>query len=186
MAEVQAKIPVLLMVSGGSDSTALLELVCAYVAGEDSDDELFAMLADSLPAPDCVAPFVLHVNHMLRGEDSDGDERFVRELCEKLDVPCEVQRVDIGALARSRRGGMEAIAREERYRLASSALDLALRWAQRTGSSAPRIRLMIASRPSSCALSWEQGLGVLRPSRAFAAICVVRCSTYRASSCAIG
>lgn len=37
--------------------------------------------------------------------------------------PCEVQRVDVGALARSRRGGMEAIAREERYRLASSALD---------------------------------------------------------------
>lgn len=123
MAQAQAKIPVLLMVSGGSDSTALLELVCTYAAGERSDDGLFAMLADSLPAPDRIVPFVLHVNHMLRGEDSDGDERFVRELCEKLDVPCEVQRVDVGALARSRRGGMEAIAREERYRLASSALD---------------------------------------------------------------
>ncbi|PWL79570.1 MAG: tRNA lysidine(34) synthetase TilS [Coriobacteriia bacterium] len=123
MAQVQAKIPVLLMVSGGSDSTALLELVCTYVAGERSDEGLFAMLTDSLPAPDRIVPFVLHVNHMLRGEDSDGDERFVRELCEKLDVPCEVQRVDVGALARSRRGGMEAIAREERYRLASSALD---------------------------------------------------------------
>lgn len=123
MAQVQAKIPVLLMVSGGSDSTALLELVCTYVAGERSDEELFAMLADSLPVPDRIVPFVLHVDHMLRGEDSNGDERFVRELCEKLDVPCEVQRVDVGALARSRRGGMEAIAREERYRLASSALD---------------------------------------------------------------
>ena len=88
MAEAQAKIPVLLMVSGGSDSTALLELVCAYVAGEGSDDELFAMLADSLPVPDRIAPFVLHVNHMLRGEDSDGDERFVHELCKELDVPC--------------------------------------------------------------------------------------------------
>lgn len=125
MAEAQAKIPVLLMVSGGSDSTALLELVCAYVAGEGPDDGLFAMLADSLPAPGCIAPFVLHVNHMLRGEDSDGDERFVRELCVGLDVPCKVQRVDVGALSKERRGGMEAIAREERYRLASLALERA-------------------------------------------------------------
>lgn len=125
MTEAQAKIPVLLMVSGGSDSTALLELVCAYVADEDSDDELFEMLADSLLAPNRIAPFVLHVNHMLRNEDSDGDERFVCELCERLGVPCEVQRVDIGALSQTRRGGMEAVAREERYRLASLALDRA-------------------------------------------------------------
>lgn len=125
MAQVQAKIPVLLMVSGGSDSTALLELVCAYTVGEFLDGELAVMLARSLPAPDRIAPFVLHVNHMLRGEDSDADERFVRELCEELGVPCEVQRVDVGALVRSRRGGMEAVAREERYRLASLALDRA-------------------------------------------------------------
>ena len=125
MRESQSSVPVLLMVSGGSDSTALLELVCAYDAGEGSDDGLFAMLADELPAPDRIAPFVLHVNHMLRGADSDADERFVHDLCEGLDVPCEVQRVDVGALARSRRGGMEAVAREERYRLASLALERA-------------------------------------------------------------
>lgn len=73
MRESQSSVPVLLMVSGGSDSTALLELVCAYAAGEGSDDGLFAMLADELPAPDRIAPFVLHVNHMLRGADSDAD-----------------------------------------------------------------------------------------------------------------
>ena len=125
MRESQSIVPVLLMASGGSDSTALLELVCAYAAGEGSDDGLFAMLAAQLPAPDRIAPFVLHVNHMLRGADSDADERFVRGLCEGLDVPCEVQRVDVGVLARSHRGGMEAVAREERYRLASLALERA-------------------------------------------------------------
>lgn len=125
MTSAQTKIPVLLMVSGGSDSTALLELACAYVASEGSDDGLFAMLAAQLPAPDRIAPFVLHVNHMLRGADSDADERFVRDLCEGLGVPCEVRRVDVGALVRSRRGGMEAIAREERYRLAHAALERA-------------------------------------------------------------
>ncbi len=121
MASAQAKTPILLMVSGGSDSTALLELVCAYRAGE-VDDDLLAMLARQLPAPDRIVPYVLHVNHLLRGEDSDADERFVRELCNRLEVPCEVQCVDIDALARSRKGGMEAIAREERYRLAGAAL----------------------------------------------------------------
>ena len=125
MRESQSSVPVLLMVSGGSDSTALLELVCAYAAGEGSDDGLFVMLAAQLPAPDRIAPFVLHVNHMLRGADSDADERFVRGLCEGLGVPCEVRRVDVGALVRSRRGGMEAVAREERYRLASLALERA-------------------------------------------------------------
>lgn len=123
MTSAQAKTPVLLMVSGGSDSTALLELACAYAAGED--DELIAQLARQLPSPECIELFVLHVNHLLRGEASDGDERFVRELCDARGVPCEVARVDIDALTRTRKGGMEAIAREERYRLAHAALERA-------------------------------------------------------------
>lgn len=123
MTSAQAKTPVLLMVSGGSDSTAMFELACAYVAGED--DELIAQLAKQLPSPDCIELFVLHVNHLLRGEASDGDERFVRELCDARGVPCEVARVDIDALTRTRKGGMEAIAREERYRLAHAALERA-------------------------------------------------------------
>lgn len=123
MTSAQAKTPVLLMVSGGSDSTALLELACAYVAGED--DELIAQLSKQLPSPECAELFVLHVNHLLRGEASDGDERFVRELCDAHGVPCEVVRVDIDALARTRKGGMEAIAREERYCLAHVALERA-------------------------------------------------------------
>lgn len=123
MTSAQAKTPVLLMVSGGSDSTALLELACAYAAGED--DELIAQLARQLPSPECIELFVLHVNHLLRGEASDGDECFVRELCDARGVPCEVVRVDIDALTRTRKGGMEAIAREERYRLAHAALERA-------------------------------------------------------------
>lgn len=124
MGDAQPKVPVLLMVSGGSDSTALLELACAYATGE-VDDGLLAMLARQLPDSECVKPFVLHVNHLLRGEDSDADERFVVGLCDRLGVPCEVRRVDIDALARTRKGGMEAVAREERYRLADIALERA-------------------------------------------------------------
>ena len=51
---------VVLMVSGGSDSTAL------------------AYLGDALREAGDVGPVaMLHVNHQLRGEDADADERFV-------------------------------------------------------------------------------------------------------------
>lgn len=114
------------MVSGGSDSTALLELMHAYVAGTLEKGELAAMLAKSLPEPDRLQLSVLHVNHMLRGQASDEDERFVVESCALLDIPCEVVRVDISARAQEDRGGMEAVARKERYRLAQASLERAI------------------------------------------------------------
>ncbi len=58
--------------SGGADSVALLHL-----------------LLDSGRAPSAV-----HVNHGLRGDASDGDEAFVRQLCEQLQVPLYCYRAD--------------------------------------------------------------------------------------------
>jgi len=79
-------------VSGGPDSTALL------VA-------LAELRADVVAA---------HVNHHLRGDESDGDERFVRDLCARLGVEL---RVADGTLdpASIRRHGVEAAAREVRH-----------------------------------------------------------------------
>ena len=37
----------------------------------------------------------VHVNHMLRGEEADADERFVEELCRQQNVPCRVFRIDV-------------------------------------------------------------------------------------------
>jgi len=51
----------------------------------------------------------VHVNHGLRGSESDGDERFVREMCEELKIPLRVFRPDL----RGRRD--ENAAREARY-----------------------------------------------------------------------
>ena len=101
-------VPVLLMVSGGSDSEALLEMA---VAGE---------LGESYAAAQW---HVLHVNHMLRGDDADADEAFVVRKCAGLGVGCTVERVDIAALAASSKSGMEAVAREKRYELAERLLD---------------------------------------------------------------
>ena len=101
----KANAPVVLMVSGGSDSTAL-----AYVA-----DEL-------RKAGELGAIEMLHVNHMLRGEDADADERFVEQLAALLEIPLRTVKVDVAQVADEEHGNVEAIARRERYRAASEAL----------------------------------------------------------------
>src|SRR5215210_1918121 len=82
-------------VSGGIDSTALL-LALTFV-----DD-------------DSVRPVAAHVNHHLRGAESDEDETFVRELCARLGVPLHVADGTLDPL-RVRERGIEAAAREVRY-----------------------------------------------------------------------
>jgi tRNA(Ile)-lysidine synthase len=82
-------------VSGGIDSTALL------LALADLRDEGLEVVA-------------AHVNHHLRGSDSDADETFVRDLCARLGVPLHVADGTLdpeGVRAR----GIEAAAREVRY-----------------------------------------------------------------------
>jgi tRNA(Ile)-lysidine synthase len=61
-------------VSGGADSVALLHIL--HILSEQFEITLL----------------VLHLNHQLRGFESDGDERFVRELCESLRVPSLIER----------------------------------------------------------------------------------------------
>ena len=101
----ESETPVLLMVSGGSDSTAL-----AYIARQLSDTAVIGPLA------------MLHVNHKLRGADADADAAFVAGLAKLLDIPLFSCEVDVGALASSEHGNVEAVARRERYTAAYEAL----------------------------------------------------------------
>jgi tRNA(Ile)-lysidine synthase len=130
----QGRIPVLLMVSGGSDSTALLELAAKYLRGsatisfkldesERLNSTLLGKMGEVLPPPERCAFYALHVNHMLRGTQADDDEAFVRAHCENYSIPCEVRRVDVAALAAKGGQGIEATAHELRYRLADEVLD---------------------------------------------------------------
>jgi len=73
--------------SGGADSVALL-LALREIAGP-----MNLQLAG-----------IAHLNHLLRGAESDGDEAFCRSLAAGLDLPAYVECVDAGALAR--RGAM--------------------------------------------------------------------------------
>ncbi len=87
---------VLVAVSGGPDSTALLHLLVS--------------LARSLP----LELHVAHLDHGLRGPDSRQDRRFVESMARDLGLPCTVQVLD--ASQGSRTGLSEGRARELRYR----------------------------------------------------------------------
>lgn len=101
----QEPAPVLLMVSGGSDSTAL-----AYVACELREAGLVGPLA------------MLHVNHHLRGADADADARFAEGLARLLEIPLFMCDIDVAAIVARTGENTEAVARRERYAAARDAL----------------------------------------------------------------
>jgi tRNA(Ile)-lysidine synthase len=86
---------VLLAVSGGIDSMYMLHRAPELFPGAS-----FA---------------VVHCNFGLRGEESDGDEAFVREACAALGVECFVKRFDTVGYASSHGVSVEMAARELRY-----------------------------------------------------------------------
>lgn len=92
---------VLVAVSGGADSIALLH----WLATHDYY---------------CIAA---HCNFHLRGAESDGDETFVREFCEQLSVPCHVVHFDTRKYASERGISIEMAARELRYQWFDKMLD---------------------------------------------------------------
>ena len=96
---------VLVALSGGADSVALLRVLLQM--------NLY-----------CEA---VHCNFHLRGDESERDEQFVRELCEKLSVPLHVEHFATTEWAETHHQSIETAARELRYeafeRLRSS-LDL--------------------------------------------------------------
>ncbi len=83
--------------SGGADSVCLLDCLCAL-------------------REECsLSVRALHVQHHLRGEESDRDEQFCRTLCERLGVPLTVVHCDVRGYAESHRCSEETAARECRY-----------------------------------------------------------------------
>lgn len=84
-------------------------VVCAVSGGADSVALLFAMylLKDKLD----IRLEAAHFNHHLRGEESDGDEAFVREFCGRYDIPLHAGSAEV----RPGKKGLEAAARDARY-----------------------------------------------------------------------
>lgn len=86
-------------VSGGRDSVALLHACVS------------AGLTDLI---------VAHVNHGLRGEESDGDAVLVRELAKQYGLDCKVAEYNVGAIASEEKKSIELAAREARHRFFSA------------------------------------------------------------------
>lgn len=85
--------PVLVALSGGADSVALLH----------------ALRVLGYPVR------AFHLNHCLRGAESERDEAFCQTLCTRLGVELMVERVDVAAAAREQGTGVEETARRIRY-----------------------------------------------------------------------
>ena len=85
-------------ISGGPDSVAL-----AHVLIELSRQGLLGRVV------------LAHVNHLLRGDESDADEAFVLKLAEAWDIPCRTTRIDVAGEARQQSENLEKTARELRY-----------------------------------------------------------------------
>ena len=103
----QAAAPVILMVSGGADSMALLHMAATEPLDLGDGAGLARVAKERL--------HVLHVNHLLRGADADADQHFVQVTCDSLGIPCTVLRVDVAKLAQERDGNVEEIGRRVRY-----------------------------------------------------------------------
>lgn len=85
------------------------EIICAVSGGADSVALLFGMylLREKLG----ITVSAAHFNHHLRGEESNRDERFVREFCARYDIPLAVGEAQVV----SGEKGLEAAARDARY-----------------------------------------------------------------------
>jgi len=88
---------VLVGVSGGIDSTVLLHILVS----------VHKRLACTIG--------VAHINHLLRGEESERDEAFVAELARSYGLPYHVKKIDVKGYAKTHGMSLQHAARDMRY-----------------------------------------------------------------------
>jgi tRNA(Ile)-lysidine synthase len=96
----------LLAVSGGADSIALLHVMAALNHEGILHNDLICA----------------HINHQLRGSDSEGDEAFVSAMCGEMGLEIVTRRVNVKAYARQEKMSIETAARKLRQ---ESLIDIA-------------------------------------------------------------
>jgi tRNA(Ile)-lysidine synthase len=95
---ISGKTKLLVAVSGGPDSVCLLHLLVKLQSGLD------------------IKLHAAHLNHQLRGGESEADAEFVAELAQRLDIPATIERRDVKAYQAQHHASMEEAARELRYK----------------------------------------------------------------------
>ena len=89
---------VLIGVSGGPDSVTLLNVLLSFKKKYN------------------LSFFIAHLDHMLRGEESDKDVNFVKNLAQELGLYCEVKSCNLKKIAQKEHLTLEEAAREYRYK----------------------------------------------------------------------
>lgn len=89
---------VLIGISGGPDSVTLLNVLLSFKKRYN------------------LSFFIAHLDHMLRGKESDEDVNFVKNMAQELDLPCEVKSYDLTKIARKEHLTLEEAARKYRYK----------------------------------------------------------------------
>ena len=97
LSDMSLNTPILLALSGGADSRALLELLMEYCQKQGA------------------ALSVAHVNHMIRGKDAERDRDFCENLAKKHSLPFYLLEADVPTLAQEHGRGLEEEARIVRY-----------------------------------------------------------------------
>jgi tRNA(Ile)-lysidine synthase len=88
--------PILAAVSGGPDSLALLRAL-------------------HITCPSDTPVFAAHLNHQLRGEESDADQAFVEDFCKTHGLTLYLHSADVREQAAASGANLEATARRVRY-----------------------------------------------------------------------
>ncbi len=88
---------ILVALSGGPDSVALLYLLCRIKKRFNLNLE------------------AVHINHQIRPQASKKEESFCRELCHELNIPLHIETINIPKLAKEQKKGIEETARDFRY-----------------------------------------------------------------------
>lgn len=130
-------------VSGGADSVALLRSFHQLGIG-------------------CT---VAHLNHQLRGEASDADEQFVRELAQELGLPLVVKHANVRSRAKEYGLSIEMAARQARHDFFSEFKDSVIALAHHADDQVETFILKLARGAGSDGLggmSYLQVLGDLR------------------------
>lgn len=91
---------IIVAVSGGPDSVALITILNSINSGKNLNLSLF----------------VAHLNHQLRGKSSEEDAQFVKNLSKNLSLPFLLKSVDIQKIADQTKRSIEETARRERYK----------------------------------------------------------------------
>lgn len=96
--------PIIIGVSGGPDSMALLDIVAKL-----SSNKIV----------------VAHLNHKFRGEEAKKDAEFVQRKCEERGIPVEIKEYDVPAFIKETGLGTQEAARQVRYQFY---LEVARKW----------------------------------------------------------